>query len=67
MKRDPPKPKSAPSISVIFLGLPPDVDSERLQKFLIDMGAAVESAVVIRDKVTQESKVGGKFNLHAIS
>jgi RNA recognition motif-containing protein len=50
------KPISAPSQSVIFLGLPAHVDDGALRIFLESMGASIDSTTIIMDKVTGQSK-----------
>ncbi|KAI8452906.1 hypothetical protein BY996DRAFT_4583894, partial [Phakopsora pachyrhizi] len=52
----PPKDKSPPSQSVIFMGLPIHTDESNLKAFLEQNGASVESVTIIYDRITGQSK-----------
>ena len=51
-----PRSLSAPTQSVIFIGLPPYVTEDSLRLFLEDMGASVDTTTVILDRETGQSK-----------
>ena len=50
------RPMSAPSQSVIFLGLPANVDDVILRTFLEDLGASIDTTTIIYDKESGTSK-----------
>ncbi|KAA1121129.1 hypothetical protein PGTUg99_016329 [Puccinia graminis f. sp. tritici] len=52
----PPKDKSPPSQSVIFMGLPIHTDEANLRAFLEESGASVDSVTIIYDRITGQSK-----------
>ncbi|WAR59263.1 hypothetical protein PtB15_10B605 [Puccinia triticina] len=52
----PPKDKSPPSQSVIFMGLPIHTDETNLRAFLEESGAGVDSVTIIYDRITGQSK-----------
>ncbi|PLW17265.1 hypothetical protein PCANC_11638 [Puccinia coronata f. sp. avenae] len=52
----PPKDKSPPSQSVIFMGLPIHTDEANLRAFLEECGASVDSVTIIYDRITGQSK-----------
>ncbi|MBW0469041.1 hypothetical protein O181_008756 [Austropuccinia psidii MF-1] len=52
----PPKDKSPPSQSVIFMGLPIHTDEANLRAFLEEAGASVDHVTIIYDRNTGQSK-----------